>query len=64
MSRNKKVDQFLVFFDFTKNDNIEFLLSFSLLQNISILVENILFIRIILTILLSLILFFLVIFFS
>jgi len=64
MSRNKKVDQLLIFFDFTKSNNIKLLLLFSLSQNISILVENTLSIRIILTILLSLILFLLIIFSS
>jgi len=62
MLKNKKVNQLLIFFDFTKSNNIELLLSFSLSQNISILVENTLSIRIILIILLSLTLFFLVIF--
>jgi len=62
MSRNKKVDRLLIFSNFTKSDNIELLISFLLSQNISILVENALFIRIILITLLSLTLFLLVIF--
>jgi len=64
MSRNKKVDRFLIFSNFTKSNDIEFLLLFSLLQNINILVENALFICIILIILLFLILFSLIIFSS
>ncbi len=48
MFKNKKVDRLLIFFDFLKCDYFRLLFSLSLSQNISILVENILFICIIL----------------
>jgi len=56
--RNKKINRFLIFFNLSKCDNSRLLFLFSLLQNISILIENILFIRIILSTLALQILFF------
>jgi len=56
--KNKKVDRFFIFFNLLKCDNFRLLFSFSLSQNISILVENILFICIILFTLILQILFF------
>jgi len=50
MLKNKKVNRFLVFSNFTKNNSTRLLLSCILLQNISILIKSILFVCIILII--------------